>query len=294
MPSIPCSPRNRCKRWKECPHCAAIRQAQIANIAQLGASTSRSVTYAVVRPATNDIATQKNQILKALKSRVDGGIWTIETGKETAGLHANIIIGSDQPIHAADIATAITTEAEIYAEHIPHTDVRNVAAYSSKPAAFPSADEYTGRLYGSFGTWKRPLAAAAEGKINPEIAGLAIEQMLADAGIPEPPQKERPNLSYPPMSRDKESRDEIRKRIKHNKEEQERVEREHAEKMREHAREKYMKRLIAAHAGEIELNGYVYITGYGIATEKELKNLDCAKIMTVKSEHNCSKDEDFI
>lgn len=262
--NITCTPHDRCRKWKECNDCAKIRQAQIASVAEDGANKSRSITYAVVRPLTNDIAKQKTNVLKKIRNKVDGGIWTIETGDRTNGLHTNLILGSDEPIRAVDIAEALTTEASVYAEEILHEDVRNVAAYSSKPIGFPSPDEYSGRFYGSFGTFKRPLAALVEGNSNPIVKGLALEQMLKDANVqaeapkPSPPIK---GLMYPPMNKSiRETQEQVDKRLDHN----EKVISEHKKEVFEHNKREYMKRLLMAHKEEIELKGYVYVSGFGL------------------------------
>lgn len=261
-----CAPRARCRLWKKCPQCANIRQAQIANIAELGASTSRSITYAVVRPLTNDIATQKAQVIKKLGSRIDGGIWTIETGKETAGLHTNLILGSDTPIHAQDIAEALTVEASVYAEHVPHTDVRKIAAYSSKQSAYPHKDEYKGRLYGSFGTFKRPLAIVAESKMSPIIGAMALEQMLDDAGIPEPSIK--PDILKSPLA-GCETKEQMKERGKANEKARNNAHRLNTQKLYD----ENLRRLIAVHSGEIELNGFAYVAGFGFIGKDEARRL---------------------
>lgn len=254
----------RCKKWKECAECSKIRQVRIANVAEEGARGSRSITFAVVRPLTNDIAKQKNNVLKKIRKKIDGGIWTIETGKGTAGLHTNLILGSDEPILAADIAEALTTESNVYAESIPQSDVRNVAAYSSKPIGFPPTSEYSGRLYGSLGTFKRPLATLVEGSGSPILRGMALEQMLVDANVPAEPPQPPPainGLMYPPMNKSiRETQEAVDRRLKHNA----RLVSEHKQEVFEHQKKEYMKRLLMVHKEEIELKGYIYVAGFGL------------------------------
>lgn len=234
-----CRPGKRCRDWRVCPDCARIRQAQIADVAERGAATSPRVTYAVAR--TYDARTfsaDKAQFLTRLAKIADGGIWTVETGKISAGLHINIIAGTKDAVTAAELARAwpTTSPVDVWATEIPRRNARNVAAYASKQTGFPHPDEYRGRLYGSWGTWKRPLATLAESREAPVLAGAALEAMLSATGIPAP----EPN--------------------------------QEAETAQERAKNN-LRRLIAARMGEIELHGYCYVPGYGIATTKDARKL---------------------
>ena len=269
---ISCLPQSRCKDWKKCAYCASIRQAQIASIAEQGASTSLKVTFAVVRTTSQaTIDKDRERLLRSLKSKIDGGIWTIETGKQTAGLHLNLILGSGSVIEAANIARYWSHDADIMAREIPRKDTRNIAAYISKHTAAPDQAEYNGRLYGSFGTWKRPLAVAATQTTSPVLAGLALEALLEKAGIPEPqPEQQRAYFQQAPIQGGEtpQARDE---RIKRNKEAQQQAERENAAAKAEWNYREHMRRVLAVHQGRIELEGFVFVEGFGVASIKDLE-----------------------
>lgn len=282
--SIPCLPVSRCKQWKVCNHCAAIRQAQIATIAEQGASLSRRVTFAVIRTAApNDIDRARERLLRSLKSRIDGGIWTIETGAKTAGLHVNLIVGSDSPLEAANIARHWSSDADIMAQEIHHKDTRNVAAYISKRGGAPSPDEYNGRLYGSFGTWKRPLAVAATQTTSPVLAGLALETMLENAGIPEPPPvPERAYFQQAPIN-GTETKEQRAERIKRNTEADQKAAQANQQAQAEWNYREHMKRVLAIHQGRIELEGFVFVEGFGIASVKDLER--CGLRVSAENDH---------
>lgn len=243
MPSIisPCAPRNRCRNWRSCPDCARIRQAQIATVAEKGAATSKSTTYAVIRTTAPAQINSHRQALQRKLSPlgIHGGLWTIETGKISTGLHVNLVMGSDEPIVAQQIAQFWPVDGEVWCQQISQGDVRNVAAYSAKAEGFPEKDEYPGRLFGSWGSWKTPLQACAGQDQYTTAKALAMEQQLASAGIevPEPPNRR-------PGSKCRETWE--KERIYH------------------------LRRVLAAAAGEIDAKGMAYVPGYGLARREDL------------------------
>lgn len=267
-----CEKGFRCRKWKECEQCARIRQAQIASLAEEGAATSPHVTYAVTRTYSQQtISKDRTDFIKRLSNAVNGGIWTIETADIT-GLHVNIVVGSDKPIDATKLANIWGSKsADIWAAEIPRKDVRNVAAYCSKKENFPTKSEYSGRLYGSFGEWKRPLALLAEQKKSPVVAGAALEGMLAGLGVQElekAPDYNRPIIDRPygEKTKGKDLKDLIKandKKIALSLQEYE------VEKNRV-VRDNHLKRLLAANRGEIELKGFVYVNGWGILHKSDL------------------------
>lgn len=237
-----CCAGSRCKLWKTCIDCQHIRQAQIASVAESGASTSRKISFAVIRTSSpKNIHKDKARLMRSLKNQVDGGVWTIETGKVSTGLHLNIIAGADHPVDAARFAKYWSSDANIVSKEVPRAEVRNVAAYISKGGeTVPQAGEYSGRLYGSFGTWKKPLAVAAGQTIAPILAGLAQEQILSDLGI------EAPEVRATPYGVTDADKNEWNKQM-------------------------HMRRLLAVYADQINVEGYVFVPGYGIAGKKELE-----------------------
>lgn len=233
-----CRPGRRCKQWRVCDACARIRQAQIADVAEAGAALVPRVTYAVVR--TYDAATinrDRERFTARLAKISEGGIWTIEKGERSGGMHINIIAGTLDGITAAKLAACwpVGSSADFWAIDIPRSDVRHVAAYCSKRSAMPEPECYDGRLYGSWGTWKKPLAALVEDRVTtaPVVAGAALQTMLNAV-------TQTPTLEARAVSPEADKR---------------------------------LRTLFAAHAGEIALHGYCYIPGHGIATLAEARRL---------------------
>lgn len=266
-----CEKGFRCRKWRECEHCARIRQAQIASLAEEGAATSPHITYAVTRTYSQQtISKDRTDFIKRLNKAVNGGIWTIETADIT-GLHVNIVVGSDKPIDATKLAEMWDSSADVWAAEIPRKDVRNVAAYCSKKESFPTKNEYSGRLYGSFGEWKRPLSLLAEQKTSPVVAGAALEGMLAGLGMPEPeaePEYSRPLISVP--YGDKPKGKDLKDLIKANNKKVAISMQEYEVEKNRVARDNHLKRLLAVHRGEIELKGFVYVNGWGILHKSDL------------------------
>lgn len=229
----PCAPGRRCGRWRTCDACARIRQAQIAAIAEKGATHSPHITYAVVRPCDQrTLAATRAALIDRLARVSDGGVWTVETA-DHAGLHLNIVAGARTPLHAADIARSCppASPADVWAAPVPHRDVRHVAAYIAKRRAIPDRTEYAGRVYGAWGRWKSPLAALVEDRTAPAIlAAVALESMLEGAGVPHP--DTRPDRSIADLAR-----------------------------------------MRAIRAGALTLHGYRYIAGQGVAAAPEARAL---------------------
>lgn len=269
-----CRPGRRCKDWRQCPACARIRQCQIANVAEEGAKSSPVVTYAVARVhAPERIEKDRERFMARLATISEGGIWSIETGQISAGLHVNIIAGTIDPVAAADLAKywPAGSPVDIWAAQIPRADVRNVAAYSAKRSGFPDEKEYSGRLYGSWGAWKRPLAAMVENpRVSRVAAGAALETMLAAAGVPDqiPP----PVFEAGPF-RGKETAEERAARRERNAQAQAQHMQAQALADRHAQQREHLRRVLAAHAGELQLHGFVYVPGYGVASLAQAREL---------------------
>lgn len=239
-----CAPGSRCRRWRECQHCAAIRQAQIANVAEGGAARSARITYAVVKPSTPDgLADQRPEFLRAIAPHIDGAIWTVETGQWNVSLHLNLIAGASVAIDAAQVASLYPSRCEVWAAEIPRTDVRNVAAYIAKRGGMPLKRRYPGHLYGSTGTWKRPLALLAEGA-SPIAAAAALEAELERLGVPAPPQP--PPAAIEPGAPGQ------------------RISATHAAAIR---------RVLAVARDQLRLQGAVYVPGVGMVTLDDARRL---------------------
>lgn len=169
-----CRPGRRCNQWRTCPHCAAVRQAQLADRAERAyARTGGYLTYAVVIPACDaDIAAVRTSITQHLPAR--GGLWAVQVGERVRGLHIDLIAAADQLLDAVSIGSAINRPADVWAQPITAADLRNVVAYATRRNAMPSADEYRGHLVGTFGGWRSArdvlLTAAAAPQSSPPVA----------------------------------------------------------------------------------------------------------------------------
>lgn len=243
----PCRQGLRCHDWRQCDACAHIRQAQIADVAELGAAVSPAhpITYAVVRSyALADFGTDREAFQRRMAKITGGGIWTVETGEISTGLHINILASSAQPMTAGQIAEAwpVKSPADIWAAPVPRQDVRHVAAYISKRKGIPPQAEYSGRVYGSWGQWKRPLGALIEDPQKaPLVAAAALESVLAGAGVPAPAPAPAPAQSGPLTQ--------------------------------EQLREKHLARLCAIYRGELELKESVWVSGFGLVFRSDAERL---------------------
>lgn len=163
----PCFKGNRCHRWRDCPHCAAIRQAHIADTAERLQKMYPGLAWTTLHPVTSGAeAVARARAAWARKSRVPAGLWTVERSPSTDNYHCNIIapIGfdaDDNKFHRWQ--RAITG------------NVRHVAAYISKPEQFPSREDFPGRLYGTLGPLWQHLASARQ---EPAIAAAALEYAI--------------------------------------------------------------------------------------------------------------------
>lgn len=167
-----CWPGNRCRNWRECDHCARIRQARIATAAERLESIVGPLDWTTLQPASAAfaaIADARAEFLR--KTAPQGAIWTVEQSPNTGNLHLNLLTPAIDPprlIHAS-------------AFHVRAIDnPRRVAAYISKREQMPSRHAYDGRLYGTAGPLWQWLTARGQ---QPIIQGAALQHEIdADAG----------------------------------------------------------------------------------------------------------------
>lgn len=139
----PCAPRSRCRRWRVCPHCARIRQAQIGDLADQLQAKLGALEWSVLHPSAK--GAEAVAALRAAwmrKARPAGALWTIEQGAAPGALHLNII----HPLGAH----AAAGQASTWCEPV-RTTPRTVAAYISKPRGAPDQAVYPGRVFGRSG-----------------------------------------------------------------------------------------------------------------------------------------------
>lgn len=173
-----CVPQQPCHDWKRCDHCAALRQARVAELAQRRCK-SQNPTYAVITGLNPET------IVAARRFRAgSGGVWTIEIGERMAGLHANLILDSDAQVDAQSIAAALNIRnSAVWASQIPARDIRNVAAYITKRSGAPKWHDYDGRLMGTWGTWRGAGQVAREQRLAPIVQGAAQQEQLRALGV---------------------------------------------------------------------------------------------------------------
>ncbi len=171
-PTRQCAPRARCRRWRICPACAAIRQAKIADAVERLHRLNNRATWTTLQP---DHAGQAALIAARdlfLRSNApSGAVWTVEAAPTSGRLHCNIIT-PDRPAETHPLASMFL--AEIVG------DPRNVGAYIAKQAQMPHPDAFTGRLYGTAGPLWQYLTS---GQVPPPIQAAAIQYDIE----PQPP-----------------------------------------------------------------------------------------------------------
>lgn len=202
-----CAPGRLCRRWRVCPRCAGIRQAQLAGMAEKRA-IAQTLTWACLDydPAL------KKKVLRSAALIGTGGIWTIEQGEKAGGrgLHMNLLIDpADRPEVSAGRLAKAAPGAEVWAQPVPRADVRNVVAYINKRRQMPDADRFEGRIMGTWGHWRGVAEIIATDRDTPATAqAMAIQTGLERAGIL--PAKPAPFVPFyngqkpaaPPLSRE--------------------------------------------------------------------------------------------
>lgn len=169
MDGTRCTPRARCGDVRECKVCARIRQARQADRAERGyAATGGHLTYAVVMPHhPGDTAAIRGAISKRLPAR--GGLWAVQVGLQTRGLHIDVVVAADAPLDATTIATQLAHPAEVWAQPIAPADLRNVVAYATRREAMPAREQYSGHLAGSWGGWRSVRQVMVEMAADPRL-----------------------------------------------------------------------------------------------------------------------------
>ena len=180
-----CQPRARCRRWRECPECARIRQARIANACERLQYITPKISWATIQPIEAGEAALLDARAEFLaKVRPRGAVWTVEQAPTTGRLHCNVLLPAFEP-RRLNLAASHVIEAI--------TNPRRVGAYISKREQMPDKANFGGRLYGTAGPlWQwltsgdgPPLvnAAAIQADIDRE-AGQELPRQPA----PPPPQ----------------------------------------------------------------------------------------------------------
>ena len=138
-----CQPRARCRRWRVCPTCAAIRQAKIADATERLYRLGNAATWTTLQPdhaGASALIAARDQFLK--QNKPAGAVWTVEQSPSSGRLHCNIItIEPPSQTHQA---------ASLFIAQVTH-DPRQVGAYISKQSQMPDQTIFPGRIYGTAG-----------------------------------------------------------------------------------------------------------------------------------------------
>jgi hypothetical protein len=163
----PCSPASLCRNWTLCDRCARIRQAKIADAAELLQRYYPTLAWTILRPLdqTPD-ALARARAAWARSASPGGALWTVERDATPGHHHLNIIHPLTPqiiPIHAHHWTRSIKRS------------VRDVAAYISKRATAPDPTTYTQRAFGRLGPLWQHLAAARR---YPLVQAAALQLLI--------------------------------------------------------------------------------------------------------------------
>ena len=182
-----CRPRKRCHDWRNCPACAAIRQARIADTAEGLLAGYLQLQLIVLKPESTAPKHMQAAIRAAIRNNgLRAGIWTIERGQKAGTLHANLLT------HAAPLKPH--RSAAQHAETV-RTNARIVAAYIAKREQAPRADHYPGKTYGA---WGKLADYLLDQRQAPILTAAAVEFDLAAERQPQPGQTLPPILPRGP------------------------------------------------------------------------------------------------
>lgn len=171
-----CTSASRCRLYRTCAHCARLRQAHVADLAERLLAQYPAVFLSRFTPHTN--TKQEIERLKTSIKRQLGNyqaIWSIEIGQEKQLLHLNILSASPEFKHPKN--------AE-YWQGQAASNLRQLAAYMVKQDQIPPTEIYQGRQFGGFTSMSKLLQ---DTKIEPVIQAAYHEKItLMGMVLPEP------------------------------------------------------------------------------------------------------------
>lgn len=187
-----CYKGNRCNKFRTCQGCNRIRQAKIADLAEMSARFSNVSQYAVIMPteqAQAQVKILKSNICRTLTKHTDGAMVTVETSKNDA-LHLNIIANSNTPLSVGVIdktLNKISQRADIFMDTLKSaTDVRRAIAYSLKIESIPKRERFAGHTYTSLGsvrTIKQIMQSRRMLNSMPIATMVSFNQQLVRIGL---------------------------------------------------------------------------------------------------------------
>ena len=167
-----CAPRARCRRWRICPTCAAIRQARIADAVERLHRLNDRAHWTTLQPdhaGQSALLAARDAFLR--REAPAGAVWTVEQSPSSGRLHCNIIT-PDKP-------SGTHKTASLFIAEITRAP-RQVGAYIGKQSQMPHPDAYTGRLYGTAGPLWQYLTS---GQVPPPVQAGARQFEIE----PQPP-----------------------------------------------------------------------------------------------------------
>lgn len=183
-----CRPRNRCHNWRECPACAAIRQARVADAAEGLLAGYLQLQLIVLKPANTMPSGMQAAIRAAIRNNgLRAGIWTVERGPKAGTLHANILT------HDAPLKPHRTADQQ--AERV-RTNARITAAYIAKRSQAPGRDHYSGKTYGA---WGKAADFLVDARMPVIVTAAAIEREISG---PTAPPAQAPKIYCPATTPD--------------------------------------------------------------------------------------------
>jgi hypothetical protein len=165
-----CYRQRPCNDFRRCERCARRRQRELADAAWRLEQARGPLSWTCLTPdQPGNRAIREIRDIYRQRCEAGAGLWTIERGNVTGGLHCNIIA----PIHRAPVISG----ARAWVQPIIGS-VRNVAAYIGKRSQIPSLAEYDGHTRGRWG----PLSAWLTAPDTPAVVVAdSIEQHLLHA-----------------------------------------------------------------------------------------------------------------
>jgi hypothetical protein len=188
---IPCLPELPCHQFRTCDRCAKLRQAHYAEIARAKTRAIPATFATITNIPAHDVATAT-----ALHPG-QGGLWSIERGQLSAGLHVNLLFQAQQTFSATDIlASAPIQGASAWATTVPPEDLPSIAAYITKRSGIPLKSTYLGRTTGTWGTWRSARSIAQTMKTAPVATAAIFEAELRALGLASETDPKTPNPVY--------------------------------------------------------------------------------------------------
>jgi hypothetical protein len=163
----PCTPASLCRNWIACDRCARIRQAKIADAAELLQRYYPTLAWTILRPIDNTPEQLARARAAWARSAAPGGaLWTVERDATPGHHHVNILHPPTQAV------------IQMHAHHWTRSvrgSVRDLAAYIAKRKTAPDPAYFAGRAFGRLGPLWIHLAQA---RSFPLVQAAALQHAI--------------------------------------------------------------------------------------------------------------------